>query len=309
MSTFRILAWLAACSTPEPSAPAPPPAPASGSEHAAEHAGGEHAHGAPHGGIVRTVGDIHVEALMMPSGVMFYLSDKNEVPLGVDGYTGTAAVKGPGGLETVDLMPMGDHLHAAVPLVQGQPASAVLTVTHEGKASSASFETSSVGLQSHDHVALHGGQVGMWGNYHLEYLPKAGEYRVWVTDANRNPIAGTVTGTIKDGSVTVPLVAGEAGAMSAKGEGAGTRPVTVEVTADGTTFSLGFDAVQGSPPDVGATPTGVAYANIAALKAVGRGPPVTADVTVFPDGSPVRMASRLSMFTFAVLPPRAPSEE
>ena len=93
----------------------------------------------------------HVEALKMPTGVMFYLEDADQKPLTVDGYTGNAVVKGPSGVVTVELMAMGDHLHAPAVLLQGQPATAVLTLKHDGKASSASFETQAVGLPSHDH--------------------------------------------------------------------------------------------------------------------------------------------------------------
>jgi hypothetical protein len=235
-----LLLALVACSPssspPPPSSPVAAPSPANPVDESKPHR-----HDAPHGGIVQTLGDIHAEALFMPAGVMFYLEDGAQAPLAVDGYTGSAVVKGPSGIVTVDLMAMGDHLHAPATLVQGQPASAVLTLTHEGKAVSASFDSTAVGLASHDHVALHGGQVGMWGEYHLEYAPKDGEYRVWVTDEHRNPVAGTVTGSVKDGATVTPLGAGPDGALTGKGDGAGTRPVTVDVTVDGKAFSLGFN--------------------------------------------------------------------
>lgn len=237
MILFALYA-LTACSTP-PRPPAAAPAPAVAAEHV--HAPGDHAHSSPHGGIVQTVGDIHVEALMMPGGVMFYLSDASQKAVGVDGYSGTAVVKGPNGVSTVTLMPMGDHLHAAVELAQGQPASAVLTLTHAGKAVSSSFENPSVGLQSHDHTSLHGGQVGMWGAHHVEYVGLNGEYQFWVTDEHRNPIATGLSGSVKDGETTLPLTVDAAGRMSARAEGAGTRPVTVDVTTGSETFSLAFN--------------------------------------------------------------------
>ena len=99
-------------------------------------------------------------------------------------------------------------------------------------------------LAAHDHRALHGGQVSMYGDHHLEYLAANGEYRVWVTNANREPITTGVKGSLKDRDTTVPLTADDAaGLLVGHGEGAGTRPVMVEVTADGQTFSLGFNAV------------------------------------------------------------------
>ncbi|MCK6502423.1 hypothetical protein L6R53_03340 [Myxococcota bacterium] len=99
-------------------------------------------------------------------------------------------------------------------------------------------------LPAHDHRALHGGQVGMYGNHHLEYLAANGEYRVWVTNANREPITTGVKGILKDGDATVALTADDAqGLLVGRGDGAGTRAVVVEVTADGVTFSLSFNPV------------------------------------------------------------------
>ena len=105
-------------------------------------------------------------------------------------------------------------------------------------------------LAAHDHRALHGGQVSMYGDHHLEYLAAGGEYRVWVTNANRESIITGVKGSLKDGDTMVPLTPDDAqGLLVGHGDGAGTRPVMVEVTADGQTFSLGFNPV----PPGGAT--------------------------------------------------------
>lgn len=102
-------------------------------------------------------------------------------------------------------------------------------------------------LPAHDHRTLHGGQVGMYGSHHLEYLAADGEYRVWVTNATREPITTGVKGSLKDGNTTVPLSADDAqGLLVGRGAGAGTRPVVVEVTADGQTFSLAFNVVPAS---------------------------------------------------------------
>lgn len=99
-------------------------------------------------------------------------------------------------------------------------------------------------LAAHDHRALHGGQLNMYGDHHLEYLAADGEYRVWVTNANREAITTGVKGSLKDGDTVVPLTADDTqGLLIGHGDGAGTRPVMVEVTADGQTFSLGFNAV------------------------------------------------------------------
>lgn len=245
---------LAACSSepaappaPQPAQPAPtaPGTPVAGD--AAGQTSGEHAHASPHGGVVKTVGQRHVEALFMPGGIMFYVSDGAQKPLPVDGFTGTALIKGPGGVETVTLAPMGDHLHAVAKLAQSDAASAVLTLTYEGKAESVSFETKSVGLQEHDHTSLHGGQVSMWGDYHVEYAPKDDEHRVWISDAKRVPVTAAVSGSLKDGEAAVPLSFDPAtGVLSGKAEGAGSRPVMVDVKVGETSFSLGFNAA-GAP--------------------------------------------------------------
>jgi hypothetical protein len=103
-------------------------------------------------------------------------------------------------------------------------------------------------LEAHDHRALHGGQVSMSDDHHVEYVGGAGEYRFWVTNATREAITSGVSGTVKVGETTLPLTPDNAtGLLSAKGEGAGTQPVLVEVTADGTTFSLGFNAMGDAP--------------------------------------------------------------
>lgn len=242
---MSLVLLLLACATESPPpAPAAAPVAAPAAEDAHAHDATPHDHATPHGGVVKALGDTHVEALMMPAGVMFYLTDGAGKPLAVEGYAGTAAVKGPTGLVTVDLMPMGDHLHAAATLTQGQPASVVLTLTHAGAGNSAMFETQSVGLPSHDHTSLHGGQVGMWGDHHVEYAPADGVYRIWLTGENRGVITEGVSASVKDGEVVVPLTLEPAtGMLSGAGAGAGSRPVTVDVKVGEITFSLGFNAV------------------------------------------------------------------
>lgn len=238
MTPFLLLALLAACETPDAPTAAPQPATAP----AAAHPAGGHAHEAPHGGIVQVVGDKHVEALLMPDGILFYLTDARETPLALEGYTGTVVVKGPTGVETTEVHAMGDHLHAVAKLAQGQPATAVLTLNKDGRAESVSFETQAVGMKSHDHTALHGGVVAMRGNWHVEYAPQAGEHRLWLTGEHRAAVTEPVTGSVKDGDRVLPLALEPAtGMLSAKADGAGTRPVTVEMTVGATTFTLDFE--------------------------------------------------------------------
>lgn len=246
---------LAACSTepatPTQADPAAPAAPAPVSAAPAEpgHTSGDHAHASPHGGDVKVVGANHVEAVFTPGGILFYVSDASQTALPAAGFTGTAVVKGPAGVETLTLLAMGDHLHAQAKLTYGEPATAVLTLTADGKAASASYEVAAVGLAEHDHTSLHGGQVGMWGDYHLEYAPAYGEHRVWVSDARRAPVTTAVSGSLKDGETLVPLSFDAAtGLLSGPAAGAGTRPVMVDVKVGETSFSLGFNATKPALP-------------------------------------------------------------
>ena len=181
----------------------------------------------------------------MAGGVMFWPSDANAQALPIQGFSGNAVIKGPSGVEKVELVPMGDHLHAPARLEQGKPATIVLTLSRDGKAQSITFEIEAVGLASHDHTSLHGGVVSMWGDFHVEYLAKDGVHRFWVTDAKREVVTMPVSGKLRDGDQELPLTA-EAGTgmLSAAAPGAGTRPVTVEIQAGEASFSLGFNATQ-----------------------------------------------------------------
>jgi hypothetical protein len=59
----------------------------------------------------------------------------------------------------------------------------------------------------HKHYVNHGGQVGMWQNYHVEVArDTAGEFRVWVSDAYRRGISpeyysGTLNGAALEASL------------------------------------------------------------------------------------------------------------
>jgi hypothetical protein len=120
------LLLLAACST-DPAAPAqtdPAAAPhghdhdaaaaaphdhAGGAPDASGHGTGAHAHASPHGGEVKVLGANHVEAVFTPGGILFYVSDASEAGLPASSFTGSAVVKGPAGVETIALTPMGDE--------------------------------------------------------------------------------------------------------------------------------------------------------------------------------------------------------
>lgn len=247
---------LLACAPEPPSAPGPAAEDHASEQHAGHdhgaHQHGEdpsaHGHGAAHGGQQQEVNGMHVEALFQADGVRFYVTDGDNRPIQPDRVLGSARVTGPSGVTNVSLMAMGEALHAPVALTTGQPASAVLTFTLNGGSRSALFETRAVGTAFHDHTSLHGGQVGMWGHYHVELRAAEGRYRVWVTDAARGPVSAVVTGAIRDGEQSLPLeLDAPSGALQATAEGAGARPVTVELSIDGQPLALPFQPIAASP--------------------------------------------------------------
>lgn len=231
---------LLACSR-EPAAPVPPtttaPAPATAPATPDPRP-------APHGGEVKRVGSVWLEAKFMPDGLLVWVTGEDGKAIDAAGFPGAIAVIESGGTKReAPLHPMGEHLHASATLQQGAPANAVVTIPVDGASTSTTFATSSVGMAEHEHTAIHGGAVAMWGPYHVEYAPAEGEYRFFVSDAKRQTIDKAVSGTVKDGDDTHPLTFDPArGLLHARGDGAGTRPVTLDVTVGELTFSVGFEA-------------------------------------------------------------------
>ena len=207
-----------------------------------DHGAAPHAHASGHGGEVKTVGALHVEARFMKSGVMVWVSDAAEKPVDLAQVTAGAVVKTAKGVESVPMSVMGDHLHAAVALEEGTPADAVLTLTYGGKPVSVDFRTEKVGaLAEHDHTSLHGGVVSMWGDYHVEYRATDGEVRFWVSDAHRVAVKEGVSGSAKLGDRVVPLTFDPAtGLLSGKAAPAAGQRVTLDAKVGAASFSLAF---------------------------------------------------------------------
>lgn len=88
----------------------------------------EHAHNAPHGGVVRTAGKYHVEVVPKGSSVDIYLLDGKEATLPIRNVTlkVTGMTKAKKKLD-VQPKPAQDHFTAAVPA--GSLAGATLIVT------------------------------------------------------------------------------------------------------------------------------------------------------------------------------------
>ncbi len=258
MRVLALSVLLAACAEPPaPVAPPPPvaepvparPAPvtprvptADHGDHGdhADHGGTAHAHGSGHGGEVKVAGAYHVEGRFLRSGLMVWIADAAEAPIDLATASGTAVIKGPAGVTTVLLASMGDHLHAAMTLPEGTAADAVVTLAIGGKAVSVDFRTAAVGsLAEHDHTALHGGVVSMWGDHHVEYVASADAVRFYVTDAKRVPVKAAVSGTATVAGKAVPLTFDAAtGALSAAVAPSGL--VMLDAKVGDATFSLGF---------------------------------------------------------------------
>lgn len=112
----------------------------SGHEHQAVEAG-DHAHHAPHGGAVRTVGKYHYELLAKTDKLQVFLLDDTLKPLPTAGITGQAIVQVPGkGKQTVTLSPKGDRFEGAATLAGTKTFVAIVSLKLDGKNQSARFK-------------------------------------------------------------------------------------------------------------------------------------------------------------------------
>lgn len=115
------------------------PALAHGDAHA-PHPAGEHAHRAPHGGQVRTVGDYHYEFVVQPERLIVYLLDDGMKPLSPAGKRGRAIVQVPGkGKQDVQLSPVGDRFVGKAAMRGVTSFVAVVSLEVDGKHRSARF--------------------------------------------------------------------------------------------------------------------------------------------------------------------------
>ncbi len=158
-SAFGLLllaATLPACQSSPDAAPATEQAPVAPSAPAApsasatpeSHDDGDHAHGSPNGGTVKTAGAGHLELVTEHTGFRLYVLDGSEKTLPVAGITGAEAIvqpEGGGEATTIPLAVMNDHLHAALP-VGTMAYTAIVSVPVAGETRTAQF---SVGLDSH----------------------------------------------------------------------------------------------------------------------------------------------------------------
>lgn len=192
------------------------------------HGDTEHDHDSPHGGMVMSAGDKHIELKISGADHLdVYLLDEETKTLPIQGVTGKVKLVLDGKVAELSLSPHEDHLSATEPALKegvryicpmhpevsqeepGQCPScgmelvaraegkvvAVVDLSVEGKPYSARFtyDRSAAGDPvEHQHDARQGGQVGMAGENHLEVVLFApGEYRIYLSDARRAPLPAT----------------------------------------------------------------------------------------------------------------------
>lgn len=107
----------------------------------AQHGGGDHKHGSPHGGTVKSAGDFHIEASVKDGMVMAYLLDGKEKTMKNTGVTGTAVIQtADGHTSTIPLIPSGNDGFMYTLDKAKKYNKAIITFTTGGKTASASFD-------------------------------------------------------------------------------------------------------------------------------------------------------------------------
>jgi hypothetical protein len=107
----------------------------------AQHSGGDHKHGSPHGGTVKSAGDFHIEVNMKDGMVMAYLLDAKEKAMPNSGVTATAVIQmADGQTSTVTLIPNGKEGFMYTLDKAKKYNKAIVTFTTAGKTASASFD-------------------------------------------------------------------------------------------------------------------------------------------------------------------------
>jgi hypothetical protein len=107
----------------------------------AQHSGGDHKHGSPHGGTVKSAGDFHIEVSVKDGMVMAYLLDGKEKEMKNTGVTGTAVIQmADGQTSTITLIPSGTEGFMYTLDKTKKYNKAIVTFTTTGKTASASFD-------------------------------------------------------------------------------------------------------------------------------------------------------------------------
>lgn len=109
----------------------------------AQHSGGDHKHGSPHGGTVKSAGDFHIEVAVKDGMVMAYLLDGKEKAMANTGVTATAVIQmADGQTSNVTLAPSGKEAFMYMLDKTKKYNKAIVTFVSGSKTASATFELS-----------------------------------------------------------------------------------------------------------------------------------------------------------------------
>lgn len=107
----------------------------------AQHSGGDHKHGSPHGGTVKSAGDFHIEVSVKDGMVMAYLLDGKEKAMKNKGVSATAVIQmADGQTSSITLIPSGNEGFMYTLDKAKKYNKAIVTFTTGGKTASASFD-------------------------------------------------------------------------------------------------------------------------------------------------------------------------
>lgn len=107
----------------------------------AQHNGGDHKHGSPHGGTVKSASDFHIEVVVKDGMVMAYLLDGKEKAMANTGVTAAAVIQmADGQTSTITLIPSGTDGFMYTLDKSKKYNKAIVTITTGGKTASASFD-------------------------------------------------------------------------------------------------------------------------------------------------------------------------
>jgi hypothetical protein len=198
----------------------------------------DHQHPSPHGGMVATSDDKHIELKISTQGhIDVYLLDHDVKPISSINTTGTIKITLPAGVQELTLAPHDDHLAAQGPtldlggyytcemhpeLREESPGKcpkcgmelikkssiqkliALVELDINKKPYSARFDykmNAQGDATPHQHDSRQGGQVVMAGQDHIELTtPNPGEYNVFLSNDRRAPLPAS---SAKQPSITV----------------------------------------------------------------------------------------------------------
>ncbi len=107
----------------------------------AQHGGADHKHTSPHGGIVKSSGNYHLELVQKAGELTIYLLDSKEKPMSITGATATALLQTQSGqVTTAKLTPAGAQQLTTTLDKTKVFHKAVINVAFGGKSASASFD-------------------------------------------------------------------------------------------------------------------------------------------------------------------------